>query len=73
MNLNYTFDIRLMNSPVKKAVVGKPIEKLLKNSLLLPVDNGSINDSLARLQDLRQKYIQTPQSGKNVLKLPRLK
>ena len=62
-----------MNSPVKKVVAGKPIEKLLKNSSLLPVDNGSINDSLARLQDLRQKYIQAPQSGRNVLKLPLLK
>ncbi|ALI99962.1 hypothetical protein [Rufibacter tibetensis] len=62
-----------MNSPVKKVVAGKPIEKLLMNSSLLPVDNSSINDSLARLQDLRQRYIQTPQSGKNVFKLPRLK
>ncbi|KAA3436873.1 hypothetical protein [Rufibacter hautae] len=62
-----------MNSSVKKVVVGKPIEKILKNSQLLPVDNGSISDSLARLQDLRQKYIQTQGSGKNVLRLPELK
>ncbi|WP_181304034.1 hypothetical protein [Rufibacter sp. XAAS-G3-1] len=62
-----------MNTSVKKAVAGKPIEKLLKNSLLLPVDAGSINDSLSRLQELRQTYIQAPVSGKNVLKLPSLK
>ncbi|MBC3541042.1 hypothetical protein ACFSC6_17050 [Rufibacter sediminis] len=58
---------------MKKTVGGKPIEKLLKNSLLLPADNGSIKDSLARLQDLRQRYIQAPVTGKNVLKLPALK
>ncbi|MFB9864599.1 hypothetical protein EFA69_05220 [Rufibacter immobilis] len=63
-----------MNSSVKKAVAGKPIEKLLKNSVLLPVDTGSINDALARLQDLRQQYIQAPQAkGKEVFKLPALK
>ncbi|RNI21827.1 hypothetical protein EFB08_22030 [Rufibacter latericius] len=71
--MKLTFGETFMNSSVKKAVPGKPIEKLLKNSLLLQADPTSINDSLARLQDLRQKYIQTPVAGKNVLKLPALK
>jgi hypothetical protein len=62
-----------MNSSVNKLVAGHPIEKLLKDNLLLPVDKGYINDSLARLQDLRQRYIQTPLTGKNVLRLPGLK
>jgi hypothetical protein len=61
-----------MNTPVKKAVVGKPIEKLLKDNALLTVDNSSVNDSLARLQALRQSYIQTPTAGKNVFRLPGL-
>ncbi|GAB2532335.1 hypothetical protein [Rufibacter soli] len=61
-----------MNTPVKKAVVGKPIEKLLKDNALLTVDNSSVNDSLARLQALRQSYIQAPAAGKNVFRLPGL-
>ncbi|WP_205499900.1 hypothetical protein [Rufibacter psychrotolerans] len=62
-----------MNSSSKKAVVGKPIEKMLKNNVLLPVDNSAVNDSLARLKALRQMYIQAPQTGKKVFKLPALK
>ncbi|KAA6430796.1 hypothetical protein ACD591_18305 [Rufibacter glacialis] len=62
-----------MNTPVKKMVAGKPIEKLLKNSSLLPVDKGTINDSLTRLQDLRLQYMQAPTAGKSVFKLPPLK
>ncbi|GGK86786.1 hypothetical protein GCM10011405_38200 [Rufibacter glacialis] len=54
-------------------VAGKPIEKLLKNSSLLPVDKGTINDSLTRLQDLRLQYMQAPTAGKSVFKLPPLK
>ncbi|AKQ44976.1 hypothetical protein TH63_03970 [Rufibacter radiotolerans] len=61
-----------MNSPVNKVVVGKPIEKLLKNSALLAVDTSSVNDSLARLEALRQTYIQSPTAGRNVFKLPGL-
>ncbi len=53
--------------------MGKPIEKMLKDNVLLPIDNSYINESLARLQDLRQMYIQKPKTGKNVFKLPALK
>lgn len=44
-----------MNVSVKKKVAGQPIEKLLKDSQLLPVDKTFVNASMAKLQALRQQ------------------
>lgn len=62
-----------MNTAVKKKVDGKPIEKLLKNNSLLSSDSMTIKESLARLQMLRQAYMQSSNAGKSVLTLPSLK
>ncbi|MBA9075850.1 MULTISPECIES: hypothetical protein [Rufibacter] len=58
-----------MNVSVKKKVAGQPIEKLLKDSQLLPVDKTFVNASMAKLQALRQQYMQAPDAGKSVFKL----
>ncbi|AMM51783.1 hypothetical protein TH61_12180 [Rufibacter sp. DG15C] len=62
-----------MSITAKKKVAAQPIEKLLKNNLLLSTDPTTIKESICRLQELRQAYIDHAEAGKNVLRLPALK
>jgi hypothetical protein len=63
-----------MSITTKKKVAAQPIEKLLKNNLLLSTDPGTIKESVCRLQELRDAYIaHDAEVGKNVLRLPGLK
>ena len=67
------FDYTPMSITVKKKVATQPIEKLLKDNLLLSADSSSIKASVSRLQELRTAYLTQAEAGKNVLHLPALK
>ncbi|QHL89213.1 hypothetical protein GU926_17965 [Nibribacter ruber] len=59
-----------MSITVKKKAAAQPIEKLLKNNMLLATDAYTIKQSVCRLQELRQAYIAHAEAGENVLHLP---
>ncbi|MFC6998786.1 hypothetical protein [Rufibacter roseus] len=61
-----------MDTAVKKKVAGKPIEDLLKNNTFLPSGDSYLQESLQRLQQLRQAYMISPAGKKSVFRLPKL-
>lgn len=62
-----------MSITAKKKAAMQPIEKLLKNNMLLATDPSTIKDAVCRLKELKQAYIQQTEVGNNVLRLSALK
>ncbi|GAA4302795.1 hypothetical protein [Nibribacter koreensis] len=61
-----------MSITAKKKAAMQPIEKLLKNNMLLATDPSTIKDAVCRLKELKQAYIQQTEVGNNVLRLSAL-